>query len=242
VYNASEWGIDMSAFRTFPSWLLGAALAATSVAALAQDDDEEPDKGGRLSVSVTQVGPKVPVQQPLQIGSRLTWTGGKATFTYAWSSVAGTALPAALDDTASSLEIPAHGLAAGGSYHLRLDVVATTERGMEVKASREVKFKANQPPKDGSCKVSAKAVQNGILQITLSAPGWIDPDGQVQYRFEILNGKKVLAVQNWRAFTSFAVTVRPKPGDVLLGRCGIRDELGDGTTLETAAFDGAGTG
>jgi hypothetical protein len=216
---------------------------ATSVAALAQeDDDDEPKKGGRLSVSVAQVGPKVPIQQPLRITSRLNWTGGKADFTYAWSSVTGTALPAGIDDSSDALDFPLASLVPGGAYHLRLQVVARTEQGFEVKAARDVKFKGNEPPRGGSCKVSSKAMQTGILQITLSAPGWTDPDGQVQYRFEVLRGKQVLAVQNWKAFTSFTTTLRPRPGDVLLGRCGIRDEVGDGTTLETAHFDGAGSG
>jgi hypothetical protein len=231
----------MNTTRSSAAILVGATLVATSVAALAQEDDDEPKKGGRLSVSVSQVGPRVPIQQPLRVTSRVSWSGGNASFSYAWSSVSGTTLPAGVDDSSDALDFAANSLAPGGSYHLRLDVVATTEQGFQVKASREVKFKANEPPRGGSCKVSAKAMQTGILQITLSAPGWTDPDGQVQYRFEVLRGKQVLAVQNWRAFTSFTTTLRPKQGDVLLGRCGIRDELGDGTRLETAHFDGSGT-
>jgi hypothetical protein len=230
--------------RSTAAIVVGATLVATSLAALAQqDDDDEPKKGGRLSLSVTQVGTKVPIQQPIRITSRASWSGGRADFSYSWSSVSGTPLPSGIDVSSDSLDFPANSLAPGGSYHLRLDVVATTEQGLQTKAAREIKFKGNEPPRGGSCKVSTKALgAAGALQITLSAPGWTDPDGQVQYRFEVLRGKQVLAVQNWKAFTSFTTALRPKQGDVLLGRCGIRDEVGDGTTLETAHFDGSGSG
>lgn len=234
----------MNSARRLAALVALSSLCVTGIASSApnDEDDDAPDKGGRLSVSVAQVGPKVPVQQAVTVTSRLNWTGSKgATFSYLWTSVAGPGLPVGVSETAPVLDIPAGGLTAGSSYHLRLTVVATTERGTEITAARDVKFKANQPPEGGSCKVVAKASPSGTLQITLSAPGWKDPDGQPQYRFELRRGDKLLAVQNWKAFTSFATAARLKPGEELYGRCGIRDELGDGLWLETERFGSGGT-
>jgi hypothetical protein len=230
----------MSTKRSLAALLAGAALVATAAAALAQEDDDAPKKGGHLAVSVSQVGPRAAVQQPLHIGSRLTWTGGKADFSYAWTSVGDAGLPSGVDDSSDALDIRANSLTPGTSYHFRLQVVARTEQGLEITASSDVKFKANEAPRGGTCKLATKATPSGMLQITLSAPGWTDPDGQVQYRFAVMRGKQVLAVQNWKAFTSFTTALMPKQGDVLVGRCGIRDELGDGTSLDTQPFGPGG--
>ena len=232
----------MSTKRSLAALVAGAALVVTTAAALAQEDDDAPKKGGHLAVSVSQVGPRAAVQQPLHIGSRLTWTGGKADFSYAWTSVGDTGLPSDVEGSSDALDIRANTLTPGTSYHFRLQVVARTEQGLEITASSDVKFKANEPPRGGSCKVTAKAMPSGMLQITLSAPGWTDPDGHPQYRLALMRGTKVLAVQNWKPLDSFTTTLMPKQGDALFGRCGIRDELGDGTSRDTQPFGPGGTG
>ena len=55
----------------------------------------------------------------------------------------------------------------------------------------------------------------------------------MQYRFELVRGERIVARQNWRLFSTFTTTVRLKPGEVVFGRCRIRDKFGDGGALKT---------
>lgn len=215
-------------------------LIAAVAAAAAGKEARAPKQTGRLAVTISRVGPKAPVGQPIVLRSRVSWSGAKARFTYRWSSVAGPPLPDAVDPTAEHVTLPADTLEPGERYHLRLEVTARTlqqeddeEEPLVIRAARDVKFAANEPPSGGSCTIESKAVAPNVLRIHLAAPGWTDPDGQVQYRFELIRGERVVARQNWRLFSTFTTTVRLKPGETAYGRCQIRDKFGDGGELKT---------
>lgn len=220
--------------------LLAGLLAVTVVGAAPGKEAKRPEQTGRLAVTISRVGPKAPVGEPIVLRSRVSWSGAKALFSYQWSSVAGPALPGSVDPSAESITLPADSLEPGESYHLRLTVTARTVVGEEedrdpliIRAARDVKFAANEPPSGGSCTIESKQVAPKVLRIHLAAPGWTDPDGQVQYRFEVVRGTKVLARQNWRLFSTFTTTVRLDPDEVAFGRCRIRDKYGDGGELRT---------
>jgi hypothetical protein len=212
-------------------------LPVLAVAAVLAGGADALGKGHRLAVTVTRVGPKTPVGQPIEIRSRVRWRGKRAELTYDWSTVAGPPLPDGVDTSARVLVLPANSLEPGQKYHVRLVVTAPGEEGNRIEASSDVKFVANEAPKGGSCTIKAKAVRGRVLRIGLAAPGWSDPDG-VQYRFELRSGKRLVAVQNWRHFNTFATTVRLKPGQRVFGRCLVRDKFGDGLTLDTRRVSG----
>jgi hypothetical protein len=233
----------MSIGRHIIAIILGVLVAGIGGSAVAKEA-KRPKQTGRLAVTISRIGPKAPVGQPIVLRSRVSWSGAKASFTYLWSSVSG-ALPSSVDTTAKDISIPADELDPGQFYHWRLEVTARTEApededdgdALVIRAVRDVKFTANEPPSGGSCKVETKAINAHTLRVHLTAPGWTDPDGQVQYRFELIKGKRVVARQNWRLFSYFTTSVRLKPGEVAYGRCQIRDKFGDGGELRTEEID-----
>lgn len=229
----------MTQKRHLIAFCIGILVAVTAAAAVGKEADK-PTQTGRLAVTISRVGPKAPVGQPIEIRSRVSWSGAKATFTYRWSTVSGPPLPGSVDTAAKDITLPADALDPGERYHLRLTVTARTEPNEEededalvIRAAKDVKFAANEPPSGGTCTIQSKPVAPNVLRIHLAAPGWTDPDGQVQYRFELVQGDRVVARQNWRLLSTFTTTVRLKPGEVAFGRCKIRDKFGDGGTLKT---------
>lgn len=226
----------MNARRPLIVLLAAAALAATATSAPAKET-KKPTQTGRLALTISRVGPKTPVNQPVEVRSRVRWSGAKARLFYQWTSLSG-ALPDGVDEGAKDVTIPANSLDPGQEVHLRLVVTARTEGSededpLTIRATKEVKFTANEPPSGGDCTITTKAVSSKVLRVHLAAPGWTDPDGQVQYRFEIVKGDRVVARQNWRLFSTFTSTVMLKPGETAFGRCKIRDKYGDGGTIKT---------
>lgn len=222
---------------------LGASLAVVAIAAMSTSapakEAKQPKKTGRLSVSVTKVGPKTPVSQPVTIKARASWRGPKAQFTYEWQSVAGPPLPGSVDVTDKAITLPAGSLDPGEKYHFRVIVTARTQaegeddEALVIRAAKDVKFAANEPPSGGQCTIQSKKVTSNVLRVHLAAPGWTDPDGQVQYRLEVVKGDRVVARQNWRLFSTFTAAVRLRPGESVFGRCHIRDKYGDGGMVKT---------
>ena len=87
-------GVDVAMKPKRPPILLlwTVALAAVAAAAPAKEA-KRPKQTGRLAVTINRVGPKTPVGQPVELRSRVRWSGGPARFLYEWSSVSGPPLP-----------------------------------------------------------------------------------------------------------------------------------------------------
>lgn len=195
----------------------------------------------RLAVTVTKVGKKAPVGQALKLRSRVAWSGRPAKFHYEWSTVSGPPLPDGADPNDKDLELRAGSLEPGQHYHFRLTVIASVqpsedededEGPREIRASGDVKFQANESPSGGTCNIKADPLRGQAVRLSLSAPGWSDPDG-VQYRFEVRRGDRIVAVQNWRHFSTYDVTLLLKPGQQVFARCHVRDRFGDGGSMDS---------
>jgi hypothetical protein len=220
----------VTAFR----WILAAALALAPSPLAA--------KSYGLGVVVRGTKGKVRAADGIQVEANVTWSGPKATFRYAWSSLEGPALPSTIDTSQKKLALTAADLEPGERYRLGVRVVADYvdededgDKGARTtEATGEVTVEVNAPPRGGRCTLEVDFIAPATARIRIEAPGWKDDD-RIHYRWWLVRNQRKTRLENWRTTSSLSKTVPARTGDTLQAVCDVRDELGDLVTAESEA-------
>jgi hypothetical protein len=192
------------------------------------------------SMRLTILGTKGRVRSatPVKLDAKVHWRGPKADLSYSWSTVSGPALPGVVDRHSKTLTIPPGELQQGAKYHVRLKVTADykddEDNPLTVTATSDVKLAVNAPPRGGKCTMKLRWVGKRGASFVIAAPDWVDEDDKrIQYRYSIVRNGKRHTLKNWSGAKSHQNQSVAKPGDVLVGRCDVRDALGDQVTAKS---------
>jgi REJ domain len=214
------------------SWVWGAAAAACLSLAVAASPAQAGEGGKHsLRLLIHGVKKKVKATDGINLSANVNWRGPKATFKYRWSSELGPALPYSTKRDQKKLVVKAGELEEGGTYELRLTVVASwpdpEEEGVTLtaEATSDVTIAVNTPPKDGDCTIDVTWHGPAQAQVTIEAPSWSDDD-KLQYKYVLIRNGNAFVAYSWSRRTKYALGSLAKPGDELQAKCLVRDDYG----------------